>query len=72
MPLSATLRTLHALGCFGLVPDPSFGDDCRFQPRLFHGDADWIGELADCLEFRELLRCKFLSSGHINLEAPSY
>ncbi|CAE7035684.1 unnamed protein product [Symbiodinium sp. CCMP2592] len=40
---------------------------------LFHDDPEWISELADCLDFRELLRYKFRKGGHINiLEARAY
>ena len=73
MPLSATLSTLHALGFSGLVPFPLFQGDCSFEARQFHDDPEWIGELADSLEFCELLRYKFLSPGHINvLETRAY
>ena len=41
--------------------------------RSWHEDPDWIGELADCLHFVELLRYKFHKTGHINvLECRTY
>ena len=43
------------------------------EPRLSHDDPEWIGEIADSLPFREVLRYKFLRPGHINvLEARMY
>ena len=35
--------------------------------REWHEDPEWIGELADSLPFKELLRYKFMRSGHINV-----
>ena len=35
--------------------------------RAFHDDPDWVGELADSLPFKELLRFRFLEAGHINV-----
>ena len=46
---------------------------CPFVARPFHDDPEWIGELADCLDFDEVLRYKFGAPGHINvLEARAY
>ena len=43
------------------------------EPRLSHDDPEWIGEIADSLPFREVLRYKLLRPGHINvLEARMY
>ena len=72
MPCSASLRTLH-LGFLGFSPFPLEGEACPFVSRPFHDDPEWIGELADCLDFGEVLRYKFGAPGHINvLEARAY
>ena len=63
MPASAPLRTLKALGFWVVGPEPSFLDTVVFEPRSFHDDPEWIGELADCLEFVELLRYKVRGTG---------
>ena len=69
MPLSAKFSTLELLepglgGLGGLDPNPR-GEP--FLPRAFHDDPDWVGELADSLPFRELLRFRFRQHGHINV-----
>ena len=66
IPLSRKVQTLKELGISQHTPA---GDDVSFAPvwRPWHEDPDWIGELADCLHFSELLRYKFRKSGHINV-----
>ena len=72
-PCSASLRTLLHLGFLGFSPLPLDSEACQFVARSFHDDPEWIGELADCLEFGEVLRYKFGAPGHINvLEARAY
>ncbi|CAE7254443.1 unnamed protein product [Symbiodinium sp. CCMP2592] len=73
VPASLFLDTLRDLGFSGLGPDFLPFDCTGFEPRPFHDDPEWIGELADCLEFVELLRYKFAAPGHINiLECRAY
>ena len=61
MPLSRRLASLDEL------------TDCVAETRAFHDDPEWVGELADSLEFREIIRYRFAKPGHINvLEARSY
>ena len=73
LPASASTSTLKALGFSGLDLDSLFSGDSTFEARSFHDDPEWIGELADCLEFVELLRYKFAVPGHINiLECRAY
>ena len=51
---------------------PLVAEECVLV-RASHEDPEWIGELADSLLFKELLRYKFLRPGHINvLEARMY
>ena len=38
-----------------------------FETRTPHDDPGWIGELADSLPFKEVLRYRFRKSGHINI-----
>ena len=40
---------------------------CGGPVRPFHEDPEWIGELADSLPFREVLRYRFKRAGHINV-----
>lgn len=73
IPVSAYAHTLRSLG----FSSPSFAsldfESVSFQPRPFHDDPEWVSELADCLEFVELLRYKFAKPGHINvLECRAY
>ena len=75
LPLSARHATLNTLTLGGLGPlppcDPSEG--LKPEPRPFYEDPEWVGELADSLEFKELLRYRFGGENHINiLETRSY
>ncbi|CAE7376299.1 unnamed protein product [Symbiodinium sp. CCMP2592] len=51
----------------------SIAEDCMrsdfelYQPRAPHDDPEWIGELADSLPFREVLRYRFAKPNHINI-----
>ena len=73
VPVSASSKALSQLGFSGLGPDPPRVEASEFEPRLFHDDPEWIGEVADCLDFREILRYKFRQAGHINiLESRAY
>ena len=66
LPLSAKHATLQTLTLGGLVSLPSVAEvSCESRP--FHDDPEWIGELSDSLEFRELLRYRFKKGGHINI-----
>ena len=72
IPLSRKIATLQELG----VLDSSFAGGASSEMpclRPWHEDPDWIGELADSINFYEILRYKFHRSGHINvLEARVY
>lgn len=72
IPLSRKISTLRELGVIG--SEFAGGEDKEAQSlRPWHEDPEWIGELADSVQFRELLRYKFHRSGHINvLEARVY
>lgn len=72
IPLSRKLQTLKELD---LCEQSPTGLEAINVPawRSWHEDPDWIGELADCLHFVELLRYKFHKTGHINvLECRTY
>jgi hypothetical protein len=72
IPLSRKLACLSELGC-ETTPVPGWSSDAQPALRPWHEDPDWIGELADSLHFRELLRYRFLKQGHINvLECRTY
>ena len=72
IPLSRKIATLQELGVF----DSEFAGGASSEVpciRPWHEDPDWIGELADSVNFHEILRYKFHRSGHINvLEARVY
>lgn len=72
IPLSRKISTLQELGAL----ESSFASHTgELQPSLreWHEDPEWIGELADSLNFKEVLRYKFHKTGHINvLEARTH
>ena len=75
IPLSRKCQTLSDLGCLDVDDVFRAKDSEPIQPalRAWHEDPDWISELADCLQFRELLRYRFSKQGHINvLECRTY
>ena len=67
IPAGRKLQTLCELG---LLPKEHAGSLSSVHPawREWHEDPDWIGELADSLHFKELLRYKFAKPGHINVQ----
>ena len=76
MPLSCRLAALdeltHGRGLEELITD-LFPSDCVAEQRPFHDDPEWIGELADSLEFQKIVRYRFAKPGRINiLQARSY
>ncbi|CAE7764587.1 Scn10a [Symbiodinium sp. CCMP2592] len=68
-PLACRIASGSALAASGYVPPmPIVASwDTLSALGLFHDDPEWIGELADCLDFRELVRYKFRKGGHINI-----
>lgn len=45
----------------------------KYPDRPWHQDPEWISELCESLTFKELFRCQFARSGHINVnEARTY
>ena len=68
LPLSQRFSTLETLRTSGL----GFSG-LEVEAREFFDDPEWIGELAESLPFRELLRYRFKGKGHINvLEGRAY
>ena len=75
IPLSRKCQTLRDLGCIDSEDPVVTKSSEPSQPALrpWHEDPDWISLLADSLQFKELLRYKFLKQGHINvLECRTY
>ena len=66
MPYSSLRATLDTLTLVGLGPSPT--DDALLELRPFHEDPEWVGELAQSLPFKELLRYRFRERGHINVQ----
>ena len=66
VPLSAHVLSLKRIGYAADIPS-SVTKEPVADPRPFHQDPEWIGELADSLPFRELLRYRFKKTGHINV-----
>ena len=72
IPVSRKLQTLCELG-FEECKLPGARSQDEVIWRQWHEDPDWIGELADSLHFKELLRYRFKKTGHINvLECRTY
>ena len=72
IPVSRKLQTLFELG-FEDCKISGARSDADVVWRQWHEDPEWIGELADSLHFKELLRYRFRKSGHINvLECRTY
>lgn len=67
LPSEAISATLLELGmaeaecCPRVVPEPSY------DPRPWFEDPEWISELCECLEFKEVFRYCFVKPGHINV-----
>ena len=73
MPLSVKLQSFINLGFEVPDVDIDFAESDSAQPRSFHDDPEWISDLAESVEFKELLRYKFSKTGHINvLECRAY
>ena len=47
---------------------PGFEGDAGATSRAFFDDPEWIGELADSLQFGEVVRYRFTRQGHINIQ----
>ncbi|CAE7201231.1 unnamed protein product, partial [Symbiodinium microadriaticum] len=71
LPLSVQFECAQRLGLSVCTTDDDDPDD-RVALRAFHDDPEWIGELADCLEFSEVLRYRFARQGHINVQAAAF
>ncbi|CAE7242286.1 unnamed protein product [Symbiodinium sp. CCMP2592] len=67
LPLSAQMACARKLGLVCFDADENSPEDVA-ELRAFHDDPEWIGELADCLEFSEILRYRFARQGHINVQ----
>ena len=67
IPKSVHCRTLKELGVDSCLEFVSYPTDPEFPLRAAHEDPEWIGELCDCLPFRECFRYRFRKAGHINI-----
>ena len=73
IPHSVHLRTLKELGLDSCLEYIKYPTDAEYPLRKAHEDPEWIGELCDCLHFKECFRYRFRKSGHINVnEARTY
>lgn len=66
IPMSARVRSLKRVGEHLHLP-ADLNRESLAASRPFHEDPEWIEELSDSLQFRELLRYKFHKGGHINV-----
>ena len=67
MPLSVRLSSLEEVDHELALELPPGFDEISADSREFFDDPEWIGELADSLTFKELLRYRFTRPGHINV-----
>ena len=73
IPHDVHVRTLQELNLDPSLAYASLPTDPEFPLRVPHEDPEWIGELCDCLPFRECFGYKFRKAGHINVnEARTY
>lgn len=66
VPLQVHIRSLRRIG----RDIPGLASVARTpvaEPRPFHEDPEWVEELADSLQFKELLRYRLKRLGHINV-----
>lgn len=69
IPLTAHLKSLDRIGESCAIPSlpSSVIRTAVADPRPFHEDPEWVEELADSPQFRELLRYKICRQGHVNV-----
>lgn len=66
-------RTLSELQMPAISTLTLVGPEPVFDTRQWWDDPEWVNELCECLDFREMFRYKFTRSGHINInEARTY
>ena len=67
MPKSAVVETVKEVGLIfsdlhvAVPPEPAY------PSRSWHEDPEWINELSEGLEFKEVFRFQFVKPGHINV-----
>lgn len=66
IPMSTRVRSLARVGEHLNLPSDLLREPLAAS-RPFHEDPEWVEELSDSLQFRELLRYKFRKGGHINV-----
>eukprot|EP00435_Cladocopium_sp_Y103_P041501 s2013_g11.t1 len=66
IPFSEVVRSCKRIDEPLQVPRAVLAENSS-APRPFHEDPEWVEELADSLQFRELLRYRFTKPGHINV-----
>ena len=65
--------TLHELGLEASDRFPALASEASYGSRPWFEDPEWIGELSEGLEFKEMFRYKFAKPGHINVnESRTY
>ena len=67
------IRSQLEVGLQSEASTPLVSQDPPYPPRQWHEGPEWISELCNCLQFKELFRYRFKKSGHINVnEARVY
>jgi len=65
--------TLQELNLDATDRFPAVASETPFGPRPWFEDPEWINELSEGLEFKEMFRYKFVKPGHINVnESRTY
>ena len=73
IPREKQIASLREVGLDRDVDPIVIPTDPSFPQRPGHEDPEWILELCDCLQFKELFRYRFKKPGHINVnEARTY
>lgn len=67
MPASASASTLAELGLSSEDILPAPVPEVAYPPRPWFEDPEWITELCECLDFKEMYRFTFAKPGHINV-----
>ena len=67
IPDFVRIRSLSEVNIIAELDMPLRSTEAVFEPRPWFEDPEWIGELCESLDFKELFRFRFKRPGHINV-----
>ena len=67
MPKTAVLETVKEVGLILSDLQVSFPPEPAYANRPWYEDPEWINELSEGLDFKEVFRFQFVKPGHINV-----